>query len=100
MRLLLLVVVPLLTMRSFAEERRLGTLELLWTYPLRDVEIVAGKFLACLVVLLAIILPTLVYPLILGHFQPVAWGPLLAGYLGLLLLAGAFAACGLFLSAL
>ena len=38
MRLLLLVVVPLLTMRSFAEERRLGTLELLWTYPLRDVE--------------------------------------------------------------
>src|SRR5262249_38930710 len=62
MRQLLLVLVPLLTMRLFAEERRLGTLELLWTYPLRDVEIVAGKYLACLVVLGAIILPTLAYP--------------------------------------
>ena len=48
MRERLLVLVPLLTMRLFAEERRLGTLELLWTYPLRDAEIIAGKFLACL----------------------------------------------------
>src|SRR4030095_451412 len=62
MRQLLLVLVPLITMRLFAEERRLGTLELLWTYPLRDVEIVAGKYLACLVVLAAIVLPTLAYP--------------------------------------
>lgn len=100
MRQLLLVMVPLLTMRLFAEERRLGTLELLWTYPLRDAQLVAGKYLACLVVLAAIILPTLAYPAILTRFQPVAWGPLLAGYLGLLLLAAAFAACGLFLSSL
>jgi len=100
MRQLLLVFVPLLTMRLFAEERRLGTLELLWTYPLRDVEIVAGKYLACLVVLVAIIVPTLAYPLLLDRFQPISWGPLLAGYLGLALLAGAFSACGLFLSAL
>jgi ABC-2 type transport system permease protein len=100
MRQLLLVLVPLLTMRLFAEERRLGTLELLWTYPVRDVELVAGKFLACLVVLAAILLPTLAYPLLLDRFQPVAWGPLFAGYLGLFLLAAAFAACGLFLSAL
>jgi len=100
MRQLLLVLVPLLTMRLFAEERRLGTLELLWTYPVRDVELVAGKFLACLVVLAAILLPTLAYPLLLDRFQPVSWGPLCAGYLGLFLLAAAFAACGLFLSAL
>jgi gliding motility-associated transport system permease protein len=100
MRQLLLVLVPLITMRLFAEERRLGTLELLWTYPLRDIEIVAGKYLACLVVLAAIILPTLAYPLLLDRFQPIAWGPLAAGYLGLLLLAAAFAACGLFLSSL
>jgi ABC-2 type transport system permease protein len=100
MRQLLLVLVPLLTMRLFAEERRLGTLELLWTYPVRDAEIVAGKFLACLVVLGAILLPTATYALVLDRFQPVAWGPLLAGYLGLVLLAAAFAACGLFLSAL
>src|SRR6266516_4005844 len=44
----LLVLLPLLTMRLFAEERKLGTLELLWTYPVRDVEIIAGKFIACL----------------------------------------------------
>ena len=100
MRQLLLVLVPLLTMRLFAEERRLGTLELLWTYPLRDVEIIAGKFLACFLVLLAIILPTFAYPLLLSRYQEIAWGPLCAGYLGLLLLAAAFAACGLFLSAL
>ena len=46
----LLVLLPLLTMRLFAEERKLGTLELLWTYPVRDVEIIAGKFIACLAV--------------------------------------------------
>ena len=78
MRQLLLVLVPLLTMRLFAEERRLGTLELLWTYPIRDIELVAGKFLACLVVLAAIILPTLAYPLLLDRFQPVSWGQLYA----------------------
>src|SRR6187549_94734 len=82
MRERLLVLVPLLTMRLFAEERRLGTLELLWTYPIRDIELVAGKFLACLVVLAAILLPTLAYPLLLDRFQPVSWGPLFAGYLG------------------
>src|SRR5262249_12895567 len=100
MRQLFLVFVPLLTMRLFAEERRLGTLELLWTYPLRDREIVAGKYLACLIVLLALIAPTLAYPLLLTRFQAISWGPLLAGYLGLALLGAAFAACGLFLSAL
>ena len=79
MRQLLLVLVPLLTMRLFAEERRLGTLELLWTYPLRDVEIVAGKYLACFAVLVGVILPTLAYPLLLARFQPISWGPLFAG---------------------
>ena len=76
MRQLLLVLVPLLTMRLFAEERRLGTLELLWTYPLRDVEIVAGKFLACLVVADArCILPTLAYPLLLVALPADRVGP-------------------------
>lgn len=100
MRQLLLVLVPLLTMRLFAEERRLGTLELLWTYPLRDWEIIAGKFVACLLVMGLMLAGTLVYPLALSRMYPVDPGPLLAGYLGLLLLVGAFVACGLFLSAL
>jgi ABC-2 type transport system permease protein len=100
MRQLLLVLMPLLTMRLFAEERRLGTLELLWTYPLRDVEIIAGKFLACMLPVTLMLLPTLAYPILLTRFYPVDAGPLVAGYLGLWLLCAAFVACGLFLSAL
>jgi ABC-2 type transport system permease protein len=97
---LLLVLVPLLTMRLFAEERKLGTLELLWTYPVRDSAIILGKFVACLSVVLLLLLATTVYPLVLARIHPVAPGPLLAGYLGLALLAAAFVACGLAASAL
>lgn len=100
LRQLLLAMVPLLTMRLLAEERRLGTLELLWTYPLRDWQIVGGKYAACMLVVLAMMAGTLVHPVLLSRFQAVAVGPLLAGYLGLVLLAGAFVACGLFISAL
>ena len=100
MRQLLLALVPLLTMRLVAEERKLGTLELLWTYPVRDLEIIAGKFLACLGVVTAMIGATAVYPLLLASLYPVTSGPLVAGYLGLWLLAAACIACGLFLSAL
>jgi ABC-2 type transport system permease protein len=100
LRQLLLAMVPLLTMRLLAEERRLGTLELLWTYPLRDWEIVAGKFLACVAVLAVILVATLAYPLVLARLHPVDAGPLVAGYTGLLLLAAACVAAGLFCSAL
>ncbi len=100
MRERILVLVPLLTMRLFAEERRLGTLELLWTYPLRDVEIIAGKFLACLLVVTLMLAATALYPVVLSRIHPVDPGPLVAGYLGLWMLAAAFVACGLFISAL
>lgn len=100
-REIMLTLLPLLTMRLFAEERRLGTLELLWTYPLRDVEIVLGKYVASLVVLLVMLLPTLVFPLLLlPTHVPVAAGSLLAGYLGLFLLGAAFIACGVLISSL
>jgi ABC-2 type transport system permease protein len=97
---LLLVLVPLLTMRLFAEERRLGTLELLWTYPVRDAELVAGKFVACLAVVTLMLVGTVLHPLFLARLHPIAPGPLVAGYVGLWLLAAAFVACGLALSAL
>ena len=97
---LLLVLTPLFTMRLFAEERKLGTLELLWTYPVRDAEIILGKFLACLAVVTVMVGATVVYPVMVAAFYPVAAGPLLAGYVGLWLLVAAFIACGLFLSAL
>jgi len=101
MRQIMLTLLPLLTMRLFAEERRLGTLELLWTYPLRDVEIVLGKYLAAMLVLILMLLPTLLFPaLLLPTHGPVAIGPLLAGYLGLFLLGAAFLACGILVSSL
>lgn len=98
--MVLLVVTPLLTMRLFAEEKRLGTIELLLTYPLRDRTIVAAKFAACAVVLAVLLAGTLVYPLYLSWVQPLPWAPLAAGYLGLALLGLSFVACGVFISAL
>ncbi len=101
MRSLLLTMLPLLTMRLLAEERRQGTLELLWTHPLRDGQIVFGKYLAVLLVLALMLAATLVQPLILLQTDAVIpWGAIGAGYLGLFLLGGAFLSCGLLISAL
>jgi gliding motility-associated transport system permease protein len=100
MRLVLLFAVPLLTMRLFAEERRLGTLELLLTYPLSDRAIVAAKLGACLVVVSSLLAATLVYPAWVYHIQPFPLAPLAAGYLGLLLFATVCASYGVFVSSL
>jgi ABC-2 type transport system permease protein len=94
-RLVALLVLPLLTMRLFAEERKLGTLELLWTYPVRDHEVLAGKFAAALVMYLAMLAGTAIGPGLLYALHPFALGPLCAGYLGMVLLGMAFIACGL-----
>jgi ABC-2 type transport system permease protein len=98
--MVLLLVTPLLTMRLFAEERKLGTIELLLTYPLRDGTILSAKSAACVVVVTVLLAGTLVYPLYLHALQPLPWPPVLAGYLGLLLLAVSFVACGVFISSL
>ena len=98
-RLVALLVLPLLTMRLLAEERKLGTLELLWTYPVRDREVLAGKFLAALLVYLALLAMTASGPIVLYALHPFAPGPLLAGYVGLVLLGMAFLACGMAASA-
>src|SRR5438046_4425065 len=100
LRLVLIFAVPLLTMRLLAEERRLGTLELLLTYPLRDGAIVAAKLGACLVVVATLLAGTLVYPLLVYQVEPFAFEPLFAAYLGLLLFAGVCASYGLFISSL
>jgi ABC-2 type transport system permease protein len=100
LRRLLIVLVPMLTMRLVAEERKLGTLELLWTYPLGDVAIVLGKFLAALLVLTVMLLVTTTHPLLLARVHAIDWGPVAAGYTGLVLLSAACVACGLFVSAL
>ena len=96
----LVLLVPILTMRLFAEERRTGTLELLLTSPADEIEIVLAKFAAAMTVLLAMIGPTLSYALVLGLYGQPDWGPIYSGYLGLVLLGGALVALGLLASAL
>lgn len=99
-RLVTFIVVPLLTMRLIAEERKLGTYELLCALPVRDGELVAGKYLAAAVAYGAMLAGTTVGPMVLWALHPFALGPLAAGYLGLLLLGLAFLACGLAISAM
>ncbi len=98
--MVLLLVTPLLTMRLLAEERKLGTIELLLTAPLRDGVLVAAKLTACFVVLALLLAGTLAYPLFLTLNEPLPWQPVVASYLGLLLLGVSFGACGLFVSSL
>ncbi len=97
---LLLLVVPLITMRSFAEERRSGTLELLLTAPVRESEVVLAKYLAIMAVLAAMIALTGTYAAVLGRYGTPEWGPIYGGYLGLVLLASTLASLGLAVSAL
>ncbi|MGN8157964.1 ABC transporter permease [Salinisphaera sp. RV14] len=98
--LILLLVVPLLTMRAFAEERKNGTLELLLAAPASATELVLGKFAGVMgyLTLSALLIGAL--PATLTLFTPLDWGVIAAGLLGLWLVMGAFAALGLFASAL
>jgi ABC-2 type transport system permease protein len=100
LRLVMLLSMPLLTMRLFAEEKKLGTIELLLTYPVRDGELLLAKFSACAVVCAIMLAGTLLYPIYVHALQPFPWVPLIAGYLGLFLLGLSFIACGVFVSSL
>ncbi|MFH0811390.1 MAG: ABC transporter permease subunit [Pseudomonadota bacterium] len=99
-RYVLMIIIPLLTMRLIAEEKKLGTIELLWTYPLRDWEVLAGKYLASLLLLFVMLGLTTVYPITLYFLYDIDITPLFAGYLGLFLLGSSFIACGLLASSL
>jgi gliding motility-associated transport system permease protein len=95
---LVLFLLPMVTMRSYSEEKRSGTIELLLTSPLTDFEITAGKFLGTVGLYLALLAVTLVYVSILFIYGRPEWRPLVSGYLGLLLLGSCFIAIGLFIS--
>lgn len=101
---LFVVFAPAVTMRLLAEERKAGTLELLLSMPLRDWEVVLGKFLAALGMVGVGLLWTLPYPLTVAALTAKGasfdWGPVAAGYLGLMLMASSFLALGLWASAL
>lgn len=98
--LLLLLLASVLTMRLLAEEKKMGTLELLLTAPVRDSEVILGKFLGSLSILTVMLALTFYYPILLMSFGDPDMGPIVTSYLGLFLLGGASLAVGLFASSL
>lgn len=96
----LIFIAPLLTMRLLADEQKTGTLEILLTAPVRDWEVVLGKYMAAMGLFLLMLVATLYYPFILWRIggNP-DWGPILSGYLGLILLSSAMIAIGTLTSA-
>jgi ABC-2 type transport system permease protein len=100
MYVLLILLVPILTMRTWADERRTGTAELLLTAPVREVSIVLAKFLAPLTLVLGLLLASTSYALILARYGTPDWGPIYGGYVALALLATLLVAVGTLSSSL
>ena len=97
---ILLLLAPALTMRLLAEEQKTGTIELLFTAPIREIEVVVGKFLAGVIFFGAMLILTLYYPILLSIFGNPDRGGIIGGYLGARLVCGAIVSVGLFTSAL
>ncbi len=100
MSIILLLMLPLLTMRLFAEEKKIGTEELLFTSPVSVNQIILGKYLASLIVLAVMLLLTGLLSIFTFAYGNPEVAPLLDGYLGLFLMGGAFLAIGIFYSSL
>ena len=102
--LLLLLLIPAITMRALADEFRSGTIEWLSTKPLRDIEIILGKYFAAVVLVAFALLPTLLYVYSIGNLAQAKTqldsGAIIGSYIGLLFLASGFAAIGIFCSSL
>jgi ABC-2 type transport system permease protein len=97
---IMLFFIPILTMRLVAEERQTGTLKLLLSYPIRDVEVLAAKFLSAVSVLFIMFLLTFPLPVFLFALSDPEIGPFIANYLGILLLGASFISLGLFASSI
>jgi ABC-2 type transport system permease protein len=97
---LLLLMVPVITMRLFADERRSGTLELLLTAPIGEVAIVLAKFVASMTLVAVMLALSTSYAAVLGLYATPDWGPIYSGYLGLFFMACALVALGLLVSGL
>lgn len=98
------LIIPVITMRLLAEEKRSGTLEMLITLPVKDSEVILGKFLGAFGLVAVLLLATIIYPIAMfgwpWHLGPLDPGPVLTGYLGLLLFAAAAISIGLMISSL
>ena len=100
MSVILLMIIPIITMRSFADEKKMKTFRLLLSSPVHLREIILGKFLACMIVVAVMILISsysVGFLFLLGEPEP---GPVVTGYLGVLLMAGCFVSVGIFASSL
>ena len=97
---LLFFLCPALTMHLFSEERRSGTIELLMTYPIKDWEVVLGKYLASLLLFLVMVLCTIEFPILLIAYGTPDYGPMLSIYIGFILLGASFLAVGILGSSL
>lgn len=97
---IILFVMPMITMRTYSEEKRSGTIELLLTSPVTDLQIIVGKFLGALALYGSMLLVTMIYIAILFRIGEPEWRPIVAGYLGLLLMGCCFLSAGLLISSL
>ena len=98
--LLLIVLGTILPMRLLSEELRSGSIEVLMTAPITEGQVVAGKYLAALTYFVLLWVPTLLYAGLVARYGEVQWGPVAAGYLGILLIGALFLAVGMFASAM
>jgi ABC-2 type transport system permease protein len=97
---IVLFVLPLITMRTYSEEKRSGTIELLLTSPLTDFQIIMGKFLGAMTLYAAMLAVTLIHVGVLFAFGNPEWRPVATAYLGMLLMGGCFISVGLLISSL
>jgi gliding motility-associated transport system permease protein len=98
--ILVLFLMPMVTMRTYAEEKRSGTIELLLTSPITDWQIILGKFLGAMSLYATMLAVTLIHLALLFVYGRPEWKPIVTAYLGLLLLGGCFISVGLFISSL
>ena len=96
--LISLFTLPLITMRLYSEEKRTGTVELLYTTPITPMQIILGKFLAGLGLYVVLLMPTMFFQALLFAYGNPEFAPVLSGYIGLILLGSAFISAGLFIS--
>ncbi|MDD5206254.1 MAG: ABC transporter permease [Desulfobacterales bacterium] len=97
---ILLLMLPLISMRTYAEEKKTGTIELLFTYPISDAAVLAGKFAAAVIILIIMLFGTVPPLLLLASIAKLEWGLVLSGYLGLVLMGASFLALGVFASSI
>ena len=97
---LFVVFIPAITMRSFSEEKKQGTLELLLTKPITDIELILGKYLSALTLVIITLAPTILYFIIIKMIGPIPFWPFLTSLLGYILMSAFFIGVGIFVSSI